>query len=160
MHQCTQATLLAGFAFAQLTGYEYDDPDEGFFTTEQLDAMGIGHTIEDASQRGVAGWSWLTWTKQILQVSVYQCTKCSSTLVVSRTTRSKQLNHSEVAVVRSNTLNGFLRTSYSRTSYYLPLTPAALLHRLDGGLHVPAAVGGAGVHGEHRHGAGPCAPRT
>lgn len=64
----TQATLLAGFAFAQLTGYEYDDPDEGFFTTEQLDAMGIGHTIEDASQRGVAGWSWLTWTKQILQL--------------------------------------------------------------------------------------------
>lgn len=64
----TQATLLAGFAFAQLTGYEYDDPDEGYFTFEQLDALGIGHTSEDASQRGIAGWSWLTWTKQILQL--------------------------------------------------------------------------------------------
>ena len=73
MHQCTnascaKATLLAGFAFAQLTGYEYDEPDEGYFTFEQLTALGIAHISEDASARGVAGWSWLTWTKQILQV--------------------------------------------------------------------------------------------
>ena len=73
VHQCTnascaKATLLAGFAFAQLTGYEYDEPDEGYFTFEQLTALGIAHISEDASARGVAGWSWLTWTKQILQV--------------------------------------------------------------------------------------------
>ena len=60
MYQCAKATLLAGFAFAQLTGYEYDEPDEGYFTFEQLTAMGIAHISEDASARGVAGWSWLT----------------------------------------------------------------------------------------------------
>ena len=64
----TQATLLAGFAFAQLTGYEYDEPDDGYFTLTQLEALGIGHVGEDASARGVAGWSWLTWTKQLLQL--------------------------------------------------------------------------------------------
>ena len=85
MHQCAKATLLAGFAFAQLTGYEYEPPDEGYFTLEQLTALGIAHISEDASARGVAGWSWLTWTKQILQVLV-----CPSTHAVSSTTRSKQ----------------------------------------------------------------------
>ena len=64
----TQATLLAGFAFAQLTGYEYDEPDEGYFTLAQLEALGIGHVSQDASARGIEGWSWLTWVEQLLQL--------------------------------------------------------------------------------------------
>ena len=62
----TQATLLAGFAFAQLTGYTYYDPQEGYFTLSQFEALGIGHVFEEETeytgrpgdQRGIAGWTW------------------------------------------------------------------------------------------------------
>ena len=38
---CTQATLLAGFAFSQLTGYDYIHPEDGYFSESTLSAMGI-----------------------------------------------------------------------------------------------------------------------
>ena len=68
----TQATLLAGFAFAQLTGYEYIEPEDGFLSYETLNSMGIGHAAISNTDRGIGHWTWYTWLMQIVQL-VFVC---------------------------------------------------------------------------------------
>lgn len=72
----TQATLLAGFAFSQLTGYSYIEPTEGYFTKEQLETLGVHDNDADGTLKGVVGWSWLTWVSQILQLLFIISTAC------------------------------------------------------------------------------------
>ena len=68
----TQATLLAGFAFAQLTGYDYIEPEDGFLSFETLNSMGIGHAAITPEDRGIGYWTWYTWFMQLVQL-VFIC---------------------------------------------------------------------------------------
>ena len=70
----TQATLLAGFAFAQLTGYSYIEPYGGYFSKKQLDVIGIGHAVNDPDDGGIGTWSWYTWLTQLCQLLFIICT--------------------------------------------------------------------------------------
>jgi len=58
-----QATLLAGFSFANLQGASgLPIPDDGFLPAEWLLTLGLDPS--EGAQDGFLGWDWLTWLRQ------------------------------------------------------------------------------------------------